>query len=96
MTAFFIVTTTVKDTEKYQAYVEGVGPTLARFGGKAVLRGKAIEALAGELNHQTVGVIEFPDIDALNGWHACEAYQALIPLRTQAADMTIVSYIVPN
>ncbi|MBU3887893.1 DUF1330 domain-containing protein [Methylosinus sp. KRF6] len=93
MTAFFIVATTVKDSEKYQAYLQGVGPTLAPFGGKALLRGKAIDALAGKLTHQTVGVIEFPDIDALNGWHASEACQALVPLRTQAADMTITSYV---
>jgi len=96
MAAFFIVTTTVKDTEKYQEYVQGVGPTLAPFGGKPVLRGKAVGALQGELNHETVGVIEFPDLDSLNRWHGSEAYQNLIPLRTQAADMTIVSYDIPS
>lgn len=95
MAAFFIVTTTVKDQEAYQAYIQSVGPTLAPFGGKAVLRGKAVEALAGALNHETVGIIEFPDIDALNDWHASEAYQALLPLRSRAADMTITSYVIP-
>lgn len=95
MAAFFIVTTTIKDQEAYQAYVQSVGPTLASFGGKALLRGKAVESLAGVLTHQTVGIIEFPDIDALNSWHASKAYQALIPLRGRAADMTITSYIVP-
>lgn len=95
MAAFFIVTTTVKDQEAYQAYLQGVGPTLAPFGGKPALRGKAVAALAGELDHQMVGVIEFPDIEALNGWHASAAYQALLPLRGKAADMTITSYVVP-
>jgi uncharacterized protein (DUF1330 family) len=94
MTAFFIVTTTVKDPEKYQTYVRNVGATLAPFGGKALLRGKAVGVLEGPPNHQAVGIIEFPDIDALNGWHASEAYQVLIPLRREAADMTITSYIV--
>lgn len=95
MAAFFIVTTTVKDPESYQTYVQSVGPTLAPFGGKALLRGKAVEALAGTLTHQAVGIIEFPDIDALKNWHSSEAYQALIPLRSKAADMTITSYVVP-
>lgn len=95
MAAFFIVTTTIKDQEAYQAYVQRVGPTLASFGGKVLLRGKAVESLAGALTHQTVGIIEFPDIDALSSWHASDAYQALIPLRGRAADMTITSYIVP-
>lgn len=95
MAAFFIVTTTVKDPEAYQTYVEGVGPTLAPFGGKPVLRGKAEAALAGELDHQSVGVIEFPDLAAIQAWHASDAYQALIPTRTKAADMTITAYAVP-
>jgi len=95
MTAFFIVTTTVKDQEAYQTYAQSVGPTLAPFGGKAVLRGKADGALAGQLNHQSVGIIEFPDIDAVKAWYASDAYQALIPLRTRAADMTIITYVVP-
>jgi len=95
MTAFFIVTTTVKDSEKYQTYAQSVGATLAPFGGKALLRGRAVGSFAGELTHQTVGIIEFPDIDALNAWHGSESYQALIPLRTEAADMTITSYVVP-
>lgn len=93
--AFFIVTTTVKDPDSYQTYVQSVGPTLAPFGGKALLRGKAVAVLAGTMTHQMVGIIEFPDIDKLNAWHASEAYQALIPLRSRAADMTITSYVVP-
>ncbi|KPH83147.1 DUF1330 domain-containing protein [Bosea vaviloviae] len=95
MAAFFIVTTTVKDSEAYQTYVQSVGPTLVAFGGKALLRGKAVAALAGTMTHQMVGIIEFPDIDELNAWHASEAYQVLIPLRSRAADMTITSYVVP-
>jgi uncharacterized protein (DUF1330 family) len=95
MTAFFVVTTTVKDQEAYQTYVQSVGATLTPFGGKAVLRGKADSALVGQLTHQTVGIIEFPDIDAIEAWHASAAYQALVPLRTRAADMTITTYVVP-
>lgn len=95
MAAFFIVTTTIKDQEAYQAYVQSVGATLAPFGGRAVLRGKADAALVGQLTHQTVGIIEFADIDAIKAWYESDAYQALIPLRTRAADMTITTYVVP-
>lgn len=95
MAAFFIVTTTVKDQDAYQTYVQSVGPTLAPFGGKALLRGKADCALVGELTHQTVGIIEFPDLEAVKSWYASDAYQALVPLRNRAADMTITAYAVP-
>ena len=96
MAAFFVVTTTVKDQDAYQNYVQSVGPTLSPFGGKAILRGKAECALAGELAHQSVGIIEFSDLAAIKAWHASDAYQALIPLRTKAADMTITAYSVPE
>lgn len=95
MAAFFIVTTTVKNQDAYEKYIQSVGPTLAPFGGKAVLRGKADCALAGELDHQTVGIIEFPDLAAIKAWYDSDAYQALIPLRSEAADMTITAYAAP-
>lgn len=95
MTAFFIVTATVKDPQKYQAYAQGVGPTLSAFGGKALRRGKAARALSGDLDHQSVVIVEFPDVAALDAWYASDEYQALIPLRTEAADMTITAYEVP-
>lgn len=95
MPAFFIVTTTVKDADKYREYGERVGATLAPFGGKPVLRGKAMSALAGELSHETAGIIEFPDLEAITNWHSSAEYQALLPLRAEAADMTITTYVVP-
>jgi uncharacterized protein (DUF1330 family) len=37
-------------------------------------------------------VIRFPDLKAVDGWYASAAYQALIPLRQEAADMDLLSY----
>jgi len=37
-------------------------------------------------------VIEFPDQQAVAGWHASAAYQALVPLRQQAADVVLLAY----
>lgn len=96
MTAFIVVNFTVKDPEKFQAYSKGAEASLAPFGGKIVRRGKAAGSLAGEATHQAVGIVEFPDLDAISAWHASEAYQKLIPLRTSGADLTITTYAVPG
>jgi uncharacterized protein (DUF1330 family) len=48
--------------------------------------------LSGEHVHTDSVVIRFPDADAVNGWFNSPAYQALIPLREQAAEMVLVSY----
>jgi uncharacterized protein (DUF1330 family) len=37
-------------------------------------------------------VIRFPNLAALQGWYRSPAYQALIPLREQAADVLLLAY----
>ena len=49
-------------------------------------------ALAGESPHSDIVVIRFPSVAALNDWFSSPAYQALIPLREQAADVLLLSY----
>jgi len=95
MTAFFIATTSIKDQDKFQLYAQKAGATFAPHGGEMVLRGKVEGALSGNSSHQTVGIIKFPDMPALQAWFDSDAYQEIIPLRDEAADMTIVSYTVP-
>lgn len=72
------------------------GATLAKFGGSLVLRGKVDQVLVGEKDHQAVGIIRFAYIAALHTWYRSEEYQALIPLRSEAVDMTMVCYEEPN
>ena len=51
-----------------------------------------MDVLSGENPHADVVVIRFPDNAAVAGWHGSAAYQALIPLREQAAEMVLISY----
>lgn len=95
MTAFFVATVTVKDPAKFQEYAQKAGETLASYNGEPVLRGKANDALAGHVDHQAVGIVKFPDHGALSAWFHSDAYQMIVPLREEAADMTIVTYSVP-
>jgi uncharacterized protein (DUF1330 family) len=37
-------------------------------------------------------VIRFPNIEALNNWFNSDDYQALIPVREQAANIDLISY----
>ncbi len=96
MTAFFVATAKVKSPEKFQEYASKAGASIAPHGGELVLRGKADDVLVGSIaKHETVGIIKFPDADALSNWFNSAAYQEIVPLRNEAADMTISSYIVP-
>lgn len=90
--AYVIGHITVKDAEKWDAYRNGVPATLAPWGAELVFRGSNVTVLAGEHAHADVVVIRFPDRKAVDGWHASAAYQALIPLRRQAAEVVLLVY----
>ncbi len=91
-TAYVVGHLTVKNAEKWAEYRNQVPATLEPWGAELVLRGKRVAILAGEHPYSDIVVIRFPDKEAVNGWHSSPAYQALIPLRQQAAEMILISY----
>ncbi|MDO6687028.1 MULTISPECIES: DUF1330 domain-containing protein [unclassified Agarivorans] len=95
MTAFFIATSQIKDPQKFARYGQQAASTLSEFQGELVIKGKFSEALAGTAEHDAVGVIKFPTMDALQNWYKSDNYQALIPLREEAVNMSISTYAVP-
>ncbi len=93
MSAVYLVGhVTVKDADKWAEYRNRVPATLEPWGAELIFRGKRTAILAGDHPHPDVVVIRFPDRNALLGWHASPAYQALIPLRQQAADLLLLAY----
>jgi len=92
MAAYVIGHITVKDPEKWTEYRGKVPSTLAQWGGELILRGRRVAVLSGEHPYTDTVVIRFPDVDAISGWHSSPAYQGLIPIREQAAEMVLISY----
>lgn len=90
--AYVVGHITVKHPEKWAEYRSQVPATLAPWSAELVFRGKQFAALAGANPHADIVVIRFPELAALNGWFASPAYQALIPLREQAADIVLLAY----
>ncbi|HED34167.1 MAG TPA: DUF1330 domain-containing protein [Gammaproteobacteria bacterium] len=95
MAAFFIANVTVKDPEKFQAYAAKAGETMKKYHGEVALRGKFEQGLKGDADHHAVAVVRFPSHDDLRSWYFSEAYQAVIPLRDEAAEMSITTYVEP-
>lgn len=83
---------TVKDEEKWAQYRAQVPATLAPWGAELLFRGQLAEVLDGQHRHTDTVVIRFPDRAAADGWHHSPAYQALIPLRRQAADLDLLTF----
>lgn len=83
---------TVKDAEKWAEYRGKVPATLSEWGAEVVLRGKRTEVLTGEHAYTDTVVIRFPGATDIGDWYRSAAYQALIPLREQAAEMVLICY----
>ena len=90
--AYVVGQVSVKDEAKWSEYRGKVPETFRPWGGEAVFRGTQFAALAGHCLHPDVVVLRFPNVAALNGWFASDAYQALIPLRDAAADVVLTAY----
>ncbi|MGE5471546.1 MAG: DUF1330 domain-containing protein [Bacteroidota bacterium] len=92
MSALVIGHITVRDEEKWAQYRAQVPATLTPWGAELVFRGQCDRVLAGEHRHSDTVVIRFTDRAAVDDWNQSAAYQALIPLRQQAADVDLISY----
>lgn len=90
--AYLVGHVTVKDPQRWAEYTSRVPATLAPWGAELVFRGKRAAVLAGEHSHTDIVVIRFADVAAVDQWHSSAAYQALIPLREQAAEVVLLSY----
>lgn len=92
MTAYVIGNITVKDPGKWAEYRSQVPATLSPWGAELLLRGKNAKVLSGHYSHTDTVVIRFPDMASVRAWHDSDEYQALVSLRTQAADVDLVSF----
>lgn len=90
--AYIIGHLTVRNPEKWGEYRRRVPATLAPWGAEVLVRGRLAAVLTGIHEHTDTVVIRFPSLQAANAWHASPAYQTLLPLRNEAADMTLLCY----
>lgn len=90
--AYVVGQVTVKDEGKWAKYRNQVPATIVQWGGELIFRGKQVAALAGDSPHSDIVVIRFPSIGAIHEWYASALYQAIIPLRQEAADIVLIAY----
>jgi uncharacterized protein (DUF1330 family) len=83
--AYVIAEITVTDADAYKRYAALVPPIAAKFGGKFLVRGGQTVAVEGEAPAGRIVVIEFDSLAAASAFEDSQDYQAIAPLRRQAA-----------
>ena len=91
MAAYVIVDLDVKNEAGLTNYRAKVGDTLAKYGGKFLVRGGAWEALEGDWRPKRVVLLEFPSMDALKRWYNSPEYRPLIAERKAAAGGPLIA-----
>jgi uncharacterized protein (DUF1330 family) len=91
MAAYVIATIEVTDAATYDEYRRLVPATLAKYGGRFVVRGGALETLEGTWSPKRLIALEFPTMDALKRWYHSDEYKPLIALRQKASTGSLVA-----
>lgn len=85
MPAYFIGEIHITDPAAYDGYRPLAAASIARFGGRFIVRGGKVDLLEGEPQPERVVVIEFPDADTARRWYHSEEYQAALKIRQSAS-----------
>jgi len=95
MSAYIIVDVEVTDPQRYAEYIQAVPPTIAKYGGKFLVRGGRAETLEGAWDPKRIVVLQFESFKRAMEWWASEEYEAPKALRQSAsvADMIVVEGI---
>ena len=92
----------ITDAERLKKYADGIGETIARYGGKPLVRADTFETLEGtwhpgrsgdDSKPERITVIEFPDMAALKAWYESKEYAPLKNVRQNAAICEIVAVV---
>ncbi len=81
MPAYVIVEVTVTNPEPYAAYRDLAGASVARHGGRFLVRGGAVTPLEADWHPQRFVVIEFPSVDAARAFYFSDDYQEALKVR---------------
>jgi uncharacterized protein (DUF1330 family) len=90
MAAYMISELEVLDPVAIQEYRALATPTVAKFGGRYLVRGGATETIEGGWAPKGIVVIEFPSMAQARAWYHSPEYTATLPIRQRAVARRVI------
>jgi uncharacterized protein (DUF1330 family) len=87
--ACWIVRVSVRDEEKYPAYLAAARPAFEKFGARFIVRGGAFETMEGEARQRNV-VVEFADRPTAMACYRRPEYQRAKAIRQSCAEADFI------
>lgn len=91
MSAYLVVYANISDAVGFDHYVQAVQPLIQAFGGRLIGRGVPPTSLEGHWPWQTVGLLEFPSIDAITDFWDSPEYVEIKRLREHSAQFQVIA-----
>jgi uncharacterized protein (DUF1330 family) len=85
MPAYFIAEVDVHDASLYESYRPIAGATIAKHGGRFVVRGGKTETAEGGWAPKRLVVVEFPTMEQAKAWYNSPEYGEGLKMRLAAA-----------
>ncbi len=90
MPAYVLAEVAVRDAVLYEPYRPFASASIARFGGRFIVRGGPAVLLEGEGAPERIVVIEFPDAQRARQWYESAEYQKAAKIRQSASRARLV------
>jgi uncharacterized protein (DUF1330 family) len=82
--AFYVVwDAEITNRPGLEPYVSAVSDTIAKHGGKYLVRGGEIKLIEGGPEPKRIVILEFPDAASYDRWYKSPEYQKILPHRLQ-------------
>jgi uncharacterized protein (DUF1330 family) len=81
MAAYLIANVDVQDAATFEEYRKQVPATIAKHGGRYLVRGGRVERVEGTWNPKRLVVLEFPSMEQAQQWYDSEEYRGPKALR---------------
>jgi len=90
MSAYIIVDVDIRDAAGLEEYRRQVPATIAKYGGRFIVRGGKFETLEGHWNPKRLVVLEFPSGEQAKRWYDSDEYRPLKGMRLKASESNLV------
>ena len=90
MAAYIIADIDVTDPAGFDEYRQQVAPMIAKWGGKYLVRGGALEGLEGDWTPSRLVVLEFESLERAKEFYHSEEYRPVMAIRHKTAVSNLV------
>jgi uncharacterized protein (DUF1330 family) len=90
MPAYIVVDIAIHDPNTYARYKDLAPPSIAKYGGRYVVRGGSTKALEGSWTPERFVILEFADADTAQRWWDSPEYAQAKAMRQSAANTNML------